>query len=152
MKKILLLASALIALGASGQVVEDAKQQSALDVSSTVIGLTLGATELNPLGLASIAVKYGAHVYVDSLPLEEQPAQAALLGSVSHGAASNNWCIIVAILSGGSFSPVCPLIGLVTGVSYWNRNSKAAQIEAFNIICKNEQLINPALKCTFTKE
>lgn len=152
MKKILLLASALLALGAMAGEVEDAKQQSALDVSSTAIGLTLGATELNPLGLASIALKYGAHAYVDSLPPADQPEQAALLGSVSHGAAANNWCIIVAILSGGSFSPVCPLIGLTSGISYWNRNSKAAQIEAFNIICKNEQAINPALECTFIRE
>jgi hypothetical protein len=152
MKRILLLASALWAFNVSAQVVEDAKDQAVLDVTSIAIGLALGATELNPLGLVLVAAKYGAHSIVNSLPPAEQPEQAALLGSISHGASSNNWCIIVAILSGGSFSPACPLVGLVSGMTYWNRNSKAAQIEAFNIICKNEQLINPALECTFTRE
>jgi hypothetical protein len=43
-------------------------------------------------------------------------------------------------------------VGLVSGIVYWKKSSEAAQIEAFNIICKNEKLINPALECTFTRE
>jgi hypothetical protein len=76
------------------------------DVGTTGIGLAMGATEANPLGILTLGVKAYAYAQIKEAPLVEQPRMWSAYGAFGWGAAANNVCIIAAIASGGAAAAV----------------------------------------------
>lgn len=81
------------------------------DVASTVAGLSQGAVELNPLGLAILPAKYLLNNYVETLPYNQCKKGKAWLGAFGWGPAAAN----VAVLAAGAFSPAGVVLGLAVG-------------------------------------
>jgi hypothetical protein len=120
----LLLAAAMAAFFGSAQA-DETKDQAVnaaiADSATTAVGLAAGAVELNPLGpILSLAVKPLVLRYVATLPDTEQPAAYAAASSIWGGAAVNNACVTVAILTGGGFATACMLLGAMWGIKSWN--------------------------------
>ena len=95
---------------------EQAQQSAAADVVTTGVGLSLGAAEANPLGLALIPLKLIALDYAAGLPDGEKQTTQHALNALWTGTASNNLCIIAMLVTGGMLAPVCVAIGVVTAV------------------------------------
>jgi hypothetical protein len=106
---------------AQAQTAQDQAHGAAItDGLSTVAGLAAGAAETNPIGaIATIGLKPLMLHYAASLPDTDQPAAYAAQASVWAGATANNVCITAAILSGGSFTPVCLALGVAWGYNTW---------------------------------
>lgn len=144
-----LLCSILCACGTT--VRDSARNAQLADTGTTVVGLSLGAAELNPLGLASVWVKAVAFDAIKDLPEIEQPHAHASLASFGKAATTNNLCVLFVIVSGGSGSVACILIGITAGAISWETESRKAEEEQFNILCSQERSKNPTLTCTFTR-
>lgn len=80
------------------------------DVATTVVGLSVGLTEANPLGVLALPLKYGALAYSKTLPLHECIHLRKLSGGFGWGAAAAN----VAAIAG--LGPVGLVIGLAVGI------------------------------------
>lgn len=99
---------------------EQARNAAMADGVTTVVGLALGAAEMNPLGpVLAVSLKAVALGYVDKLPDVEQPNAHAVMASVWGGFSANNVCVTAALLTGGSFAPACVAIGLGWGMKTW---------------------------------
>lgn len=97
------------------------------DTVTTVVALSSGLVELNPLGpVGALIVKGLAMGYVRSQPEQDQARHYNTLSSFWSGAAASNICWI----SGGG--PLCFLIGAVTGGWLWNtgETERANALEA----------------------
>ena len=90
------------------------------DGGTTIGALALGAAEANPLGLATVVLKYPLLQYCKGLPEDERTECYSAANAVWGGAAVNNVCVIAAILTGGAFAPVCIAAGIGYGVYAWN--------------------------------
>ena len=119
-RKLVLFAVLCLALAACTPTKEATYAAHGADVVSTGVGLALGAAEANPLGIVALPIKLAMVEYAGSLPPDEQPAAYATLSAVTWGAVANNICIIASIATAGAFSPACPVIGVVTGLTYWD--------------------------------
>ena len=119
------------------------------DVGTTGIGLAMGASEANPLGILTLGVKAYAYAQIKEAPLVEQPRMWSAYGAFGWGAAANNVCIIAAIASGGAAAAVCPLIGLAAGVTTWNADEEKRNRATFAAICEQERQTNPTMSCTY---
>ena len=84
-----------------------AQEAAVADVATTVLSLSLGAAEANPIGLATIPLKWGILEYAGCLPDGEKQTVQSAVGSFWLGAAANNIRVIFSILSGGTFAPLC---------------------------------------------
>lgn len=93
------------------------------DVVTTGVGLAVGAVEQNPLGLLALGVKLYAARQIEKAPVEQQPRLWSMWGAFGWAASTNNGCVIVSIVSGGSFAPACLLLGLTTGVVLWPKTT-----------------------------
>lgn len=91
------------------------------DIVSTGVGLTMGAVELNPLWPLALVAKVYFAEHADTLPMGEQESLHATVQSVTWGVVGNNVCVILSIATAGSFGPLCPVIGIVTGFTYWDK-------------------------------
>lgn len=89
------------------------------DGVTTLGALALGAVEANPLGLVTIPAKWAILGYVKTLPADEQAQYHASAGAIWGGAAVNNVCVIAAILTAGTFAPVCIAAGIGYGIWAW---------------------------------
>lgn len=99
---------------------EEAFNGAVADGVTTAMGLAAGAAELNPLGpVLSVGMKLAANEYAKSLPELERPRVHAAAASMWQGAAANNLCVVAAVLSGGSFAPVCVAVGFAWGMKTW---------------------------------
>lgn len=128
-----LILSLLIATSAHAQTAGEA---AAADVASTGIGLALGAAEANPLGLLTIPGKLIALEYANSLPTGEREYALSAMGSLWTGAAANNVCVILAIVTGGAFAPFCIGVGLAVASAKWQAE---ANERLFWAICADER-------------
>ena len=67
----------------------------AADLGSTAIGLSMGLSEANPLGLATIPLKLMVKAHIDKMPDENQRREAtAQFTGVQFGAAAANICTL----------------------------------------------------------
>lgn len=113
------------------------------DLGSTVVGLSAGAAELNPLGLVgSTLLKPVAYAYAESLPETERASAHSVIGGLWTGAAASNLCVLFIA------NPVCFAVGVVTGYKVWESH---ADERTFWALCKDAQAANPAMTCTFSK-
>ena len=89
------------------------------DIASTAVGLALGASETNPLGVVALGVKALVKSQIEQAPVEDQPALWNLWGAAGWGATANNVCVILSIVTSGGFGGGCLLVGLVAGVTIY---------------------------------
>lgn len=121
----------------------------AADLGTTGIGLLLGAAEANPLGLLTVGLKVWAHQKIQDAPPEEQPRLWSAYGAMGWGAAANNMCVIAAIVTGGAGAVLCPMIGLATGLSVWDRGGSERDRATFAALCDQARAKNPQTVCTY---
>jgi hypothetical protein len=146
MIKALILITLLIAGSAKA---DDGVRAHVADVTSTAVGLSLGAAELNPLGIAAIGVKVLAYREIEAAPEEEKPLLRNKFKAFGVGATANNVCIIAGILTGGASSAVCIPLGLAAGYLSYSSGEKQAQKEAFEAICVTQKQLNPLIRCEY---
>jgi hypothetical protein len=118
----LIAAAALSAVccAANAQSVDDTRNAAIADGVTTALGIAVGAVEANPLGpILAIGMKSVVFQYAETLPDTERPRVYAAATSMWQGAAANNLCVTAAILTGGSFAPVCLVVGVAWGLKTW---------------------------------
>ena len=144
------LAAILLALclHAHADTAERAQNAAIADVVTTGAALALGAVEVNPLGVVTIPLKIAILSYVETLPDGEKQQNQSAVGAMWSGAAANNLCVLIAIVTGGTFAPACIAAGLVYGVHRWNDSEMERE---FWWLCAQEKQSNPAMTCQFTK-
>jgi hypothetical protein len=119
------------------------------DVGSTAVGLALGAAEANPLGILTLGVKAIAYQQIKEAPAAEQPAMWSAYGAFGWGAAANNVCVLAAIATGGAAAALCPLVGLVTGMTVYGGDEEKRNRDTFAAICEEQRQINPKITCEY---
>jgi len=143
------LAALLLALclHAQADTAERAQNAAIADVASTGAALALGAAEANPLGLLTLPAKLAALKYAESLQDGDKQTAQSVISSMWRGAAANNVCVILSIVTGGTFAPVCAIAGFAVAWHEWQSSEIERQ---FWMVCANEKQSNPELKCTYT--
>ena len=92
------------------------------DVASTLVGLAVGASEANPLGILVLPIKFYSLRLADDMPPGEGQDQAyRTLAALGYGPAANTLCVILTIATGGSAAPACLLVGIATGLYVYNK-------------------------------
>ena len=147
--KLAILLSSTILISSCGTLESKAIQGQAVDSGTTIVGLTLGAVELNPLGLAVIPAKYAAYRYFKTLPEPEQLNAWRAFGASGWGAAANNACVILIIATGGASSLPCLVLFPAIGFAVYN-STEPTEKEMFDAICKEQTKTNPDLICTYS--
>lgn len=120
---ILLLALAMVGAPVWADERDAAIAGQGADVATTAVGLAMGAAEANPLGILTLGAKAVVAAQIEAAPAEEQPGLWRAFGAFGWGATANNLCVIAAIASGGIAAGVCPLLGLVTGLSVYGSDA-----------------------------
>lgn len=118
-----MIRAALLAIALTGcaNLEQRANTAAVTDGATTLVGVGIfGASELSPLGLASVAIKVPLLAYVKTLPEAEQAAAHAVAGPVWGGASVSNGCMLAVLLSGGTAAPGCLALGIGYGVYRWN--------------------------------
>lgn len=143
------LAALLLALCLSAHADPSERAQNAAiaDVASTGAALALGAAEANPLGLLTLPMKFAAIRYAEGLPDGDKQTAQSVISSMWRGAAANNVCVIMSIVTGGTFAPVCAIAGFAVAWHEWQSGEIERQ---FWMVCAYEKQSNPELKCSFT--
>ena len=86
----------------------------AADLGTTAIGLSMGATEANPLGLAVLPLKFLVKAQIDKIPEENQRREAtAQFTGMQYGAAAANICTLA--VANPLLAAVCFAGGLAYG-------------------------------------
>lgn len=130
---------------------EDKANTTALADNGTTIGaLALGATEANPLGLAALVLKWPILRYIDTLPDDERAQGQAVVSAMWGGAAVNNVCVMVAILSAGTFAPACLLGGIGWGIYAWSES--AAEREFYAACAEYRRVSGEQFRCVYRNE
>lgn len=149
MFRILLLCLALSAC-ANQPLSERANNAAIGDGVSTVAAVAAGASELNPLGLATAVAKYPVLEYCKTLAEGEQAECYAAASAVWSGAAINNACVIVALLTSGAIAPACLLGGIGFAAYAWN--ASAAEREYMAVCAEVKRVWAMDEKCVFQTE
>lgn len=127
----------------------------AADAGITLLGvLELGATELNPLGVAGAFVAKGAALaYIETLPEPDKPLGYAMLGAFGWGATASNACMILVMFTPplAPLWPACFGAGYLTGRHLFRENEPARNRATFDAMCTAAQGENPAMVCTYTE-
>lgn len=124
--------------------VEAAEKEAIQDSFTTVLSIGSGAIEANPLGLFAVPLKLGILNYTNSLPEEEKGLIEIPLKAVWKGATINNLCAIPVALSGGSFTPICLILGGIVGYNDWVSSQEQ---RTFWLLCKEMKKENQRLEC-----
>jgi hypothetical protein len=129
---------------------EQARDAAIADGVSTAVGLAVGATELNPLGpILAFGMKTAVFEYTKTRPDTERPAAYAAAASVWSGAAANNLCVAAAIVTGGTFGPVCIAVGVAWGMKTW-KDSEHERLFWEGCAMLREYAGEPTLECIYT--
>jgi hypothetical protein len=133
LKKLLFITSLLMAGAGDCQSLNPASDIEttgvAADLATTAIGLTMGAAEANPLGLAVFPLKLLVKAEIDKIPDENQRREAsAQFSGAQFAAAAANICTLAA--ANPAVAAVCFAGGAVFG---YNRvKSIPTQTDCFN--------------------
>lgn len=129
-------------MSAKADVKTEAITGQSTDAVTTVIGITQGATELNPLGpVISIVLKPIAFAVVEELDEEDKVIGHSALATAGWGASANNLCVLV----GGGVG--CIFAGIAAGVVAWNRTVQERQFWEWCTYFRKE---TPNLECVWT--
>ena len=150
MKKVLIIFALIILSGCATVGRERAVNAHMSDIGSTAVGLALGATEMNPLGLVALVLK---KIQMDAIEAEpEATVRAEAYGQVAaitNGAVANNVCVAASLavpallpfaLGGG-----CLAIGFGWGVHEYDENTNGEKL--YDAICAEWKRDNPAFVC-----
>jgi hypothetical protein len=112
------LAALLLAGSASAQsaapMSDAANAGIAADLGTTALGLSMGAAEANPLGLALLPLKFLVKAQIDKIPEENQRREAtAQFTGMQYGAAAANICTLA--IGNPVLAAVCFAGGLAYG-------------------------------------
>jgi len=119
------------------------------DMGTTGVGLLMGASEANPLGVLTIGMKVVAYQKIKAAPAVEQPRLWSAYGAMGWGATANNLCVIATIATGGVGVALCPAIGLAAGFGVWNKDAETRDKATFAALCEQARSTNPAMTCTW---
>ena len=86
------------------------------DTASTALGLSAGAVELNPLGIATLPLSIAAVEYAATLPADQGLP-------ITHGISAVKWGAAASNVVGLAFGPVGYLVGAGVGLILWDRGS-----------------------------
>ena len=137
-----------LCLHAHADTAERAQNAAIADVASTGAALALGAAEANPLGLLTLPMKFAAIRYAEGLPDGDKQTAQSVISSMWRGAAANNVCVIMSIVTGGTFAPVCAIAGFAVAWQEW----QAGEIEReFWHLCATLRREQPELACVWNK-
>lgn len=132
---------------------ESAVNGQIADVSTTAAGLLMGASEANPLGLATLGLKYIVYQHIQDAPLDRQPQLWQQYGAVGWGAAANNVCVLVGIVTGGAGALACPLLGLGVGAAMMTQSLPPSPValerQVFMDFCQDQRSRQPDLQCIY---
>ena len=143
------LVAACISLPAfSDDIERNAAAGQLSDVGSTAIGLAVGATEANPLGIVSLALKAAVYQKITEAPETERPELWGMYGALGWGATANNICVISTAATGVGIL-LCPLIGLIAGTSVYAAGEEERNRATFAAICDQKRKEVPTLSCEF---
>jgi hypothetical protein len=116
MKTILLLILSLILVGCTTVNRPSPEAAALVDIGTTAVALSRGATELNPLGLVGSSLLKGVYLYnQDKIPPQDREFADKLSSSLWIGAAANNIAVMLGIVSPFHFA-----IGIVVGIIIYN--------------------------------
>jgi hypothetical protein len=124
----------------------DVKEQAiagqAADAATTIIGISQGLAETNPLGApAAILIKPFAFLAIDRLDEEDKVIGHSALSAAGWGATGNNLCVLV----GGGIG--CLFVGIASGIVAWNQTVQERQFWEWCAYFRKEQ---PELECVWT--
>lgn len=142
----LLLALVLSACAITRSPASDA---AVVDTVSSGAALALGASELNPLGLLVLPAKAAMLAHLETLPENQRQIAQTKLSALWNGAAVNNACVALVMLSGGLASFPCLILGGTYGMwEYTTVTAKQMQQE-FLAMCLQAKQNNPAMRCFY---
>ena len=107
------------------------------DMGSTVLGLSQGAVEANPFGLALIPIKLGMGYVIESTYADNCVGGADFVGTANsfyYGATANN-LVVAAGLAFGATPVAAPFTGLASGIAYY---LKKEDLEPETYACQGE--------------
>jgi hypothetical protein len=143
MTRIAALILAILLTGCATTAREQTIAGGMADFGSTVVGLSAGATELNPLGLiGGTLLKPVVYAYAESLPETDRADAHSVIGGLWTGASISNICMVLAA------HPVCFVAGIATGYKVWESHAEEREFWA---LCKEARIGDPQLTCTFTQ-
>lgn len=112
------------------------------DGVSTAAGLARGATELNPLGYATIPIRFALLAHADTKPAGERQQIRDTVETIGWGAAVNN---LLVIAGATGFAPLA--VGAAVGVALWQQGAERRE---FYRLCDYMRKDAPHLKCVYT--
>jgi hypothetical protein len=147
MKLIALLLA--IVLSACAITRSPASDAAVADTVSTGAAMALGAVELNPLGLLVLPAKVALLAHIETLPEGERQIVQSQLSAIWNGAAVNNACVALTMLSSGLAGFPCLILGGAYGM--WEYTTvKAEQMQQeFLAMCLQAKQNNPAMRCFY---
>lgn len=120
------------------------------DLASTGVGLAMGASELNPLGLGLLGAKWLARTHTQEADPLEQPHLWRLQSALGKGATANNICVTISLATGtGLPALLCPLVGLLAGHHDWEQKENLVIRAEFDALCAHQKKKNPDLVCSW---
>lgn len=125
---------------------EQAANAALADLGTTGVGLALGAAEANPLAILTLPIKYGLLKYAEKMPDGDKQEMQSTLAAIWSGASVNNVCVILSILTAGTFAPGCIFAGVAFGVSRWHASSSERE---YWRTCSNKRRVMPTLLCEY---
>lgn len=125
---------------------------NAADLATTAAALSLGAAEVNPLGVLIIPAKVVGYYRIKAMPLDEQQPAWDTYNAIMWGAAANNLCAVVTLLTGGASSLPCLILGSGVGWNDWKRAETERERQWFKGQCAAARVENPAMQCTLNGE
>lgn len=132
-KALLFIAALLIAAPAYSESPNPASDMAnagiAADLGTTALGLSMGAAEANPLGLATIPLKFLMKAQIDKIPDENRRREvSAQFTGVQFGAAAANLCTLA--LANPAVAALCFAGGMAFG--YDRVKSVPTEMDCFN--------------------
>jgi hypothetical protein len=129
---LLCAAGAALLISGCGTLQEKAEQGAIADGATTLVGVGAGLAEANPLGLATVILKYPLLAWVKTLPEEEQAEYHASFPAVWGGAAVSNVCMLGA-LAAPVLAPMCLFAGLGYAMNELDKSSDEVE---YSRICQ----------------
>lgn len=158
-RKVLVAAVLIAALGAAqaqqAQQAQQAKAQAragaVADGVSSVAVIAAGAPLSPLLPVLGVALKAATFQHAESLPETDRPHAYALAAAGWQGSAAVNACAAASVLSGGSFLPVCLMVGATWGWKTWEA-SEGERRDAATCAARRASARNPKLRCPLVRQ
>ena len=152
-RKLFLAGVLIAALGAAQaqQAKAQARAGAVADGVSSVAVIAAGAPLSPMLPVLGAALKAATFQHAESLPEAERPRAYALAAAGWQGSAAGNACAAVSVLSGGSFLPVCLMVGVTWGWKTWEA-SEPERRDAARCAARRASARNPKLRCPFKRQ